>query len=448
MSSIQQQGRFVRLVDGQWIVISNVEARQKIAHAIQYRIRNDHTVMADTTITELSAVPASLFATSVPAEAKEARTLELERHEPQREDTTHLLQSLRSLYPTSVNQMYDGELGVTRRSPTGEQHPPQEPSYLNDNRNREWCCPKLEPSDAPRPPSSGISFHPVTGVVPRVSNVMDHRTVFLPQHPEPFSVQPYLDPFIHEKSRAVSDFNIHHQSYEQPYDNNGIQQQQQQQQQQQSHLLLNDFSPHTGTIQRSCDLESAVMLENPIDPPLLQPKHSFSSMTEIEELYGDSKIAAPTLLAWESGCTINSFQESGSSLNMSSLSNHQNPNPFQGYEATTAENIQQQMQQLGEISNGRGNYHPPNGDGLGHGRSALSLLWPSVSQYQRHIESACIPNEPTSILFPSSSSALCDLVARFTLPKPLMEESLAATTNANSVATADSGATCTRMYQI
>jgi hypothetical protein len=40
MKSIQTTGRFLRKTDGQWILASEREIRQKIAHAIQYRNRN------------------------------------------------------------------------------------------------------------------------------------------------------------------------------------------------------------------------------------------------------------------------------------------------------------------------------------------------------------------------------------------------------------------------
>ena len=40
MESIRKTGRFLRMIDSQWALISDREIRQKIAHALQYRLRN------------------------------------------------------------------------------------------------------------------------------------------------------------------------------------------------------------------------------------------------------------------------------------------------------------------------------------------------------------------------------------------------------------------------
>ena len=41
LKSVQSRGQFLKMKDGRWMIVAEETARQKIAHAIQYQIRND-----------------------------------------------------------------------------------------------------------------------------------------------------------------------------------------------------------------------------------------------------------------------------------------------------------------------------------------------------------------------------------------------------------------------
>ena len=168
----------------------------------------------------------------------------------------------------------------------------------------------------------------------------------------------------------------------------------------------------------------------PISLPL-QQQHSFSS-TDIGE-----KVSPPIFLASESSLTMDTFKESGdsteitkqlgnevvpypdaSSCCLSTLSNHPYHNVRQGYEATTAENIMQQLHQIGAIAmNNNFISHPKHhakGTDVGYYNSALSLL-STVSTHQQDIDFA--ENEvPEPGLFYVSSISLDDFTSTPVLP--------------------------------
>ena len=123
LSTIQQGGRFIKLMNGKWITICDTEARQKIAHAIQHRIRANQAQPPITTL----VVPAVNMPITV------AHATPLERMEDQ---LPHLPSALRCTKPTTINQAYwnhnDLHSCCHANCPTGAP-PHREPPYFEDH---------------------------------------------------------------------------------------------------------------------------------------------------------------------------------------------------------------------------------------------------------------------------------------------------------------------------
>ena len=390
LSSIQQTGRFLRFMDNQWIVISDGDARQKIAHAIQYRIRNDLSQPLSGVITSDPLEPTSSTSAIEPNESAETKTLEVQE---EYQWTKNFQQPIKLPTPMTTNQMCTSDLRISSQDSTGEQE--QEQTYRHKNVHPES---QLEQFDVPQPLQD---FSPLyvqaTSTVPSVSDVAIENRSFSPF--PAFTERQPLNSFTHEGQRAVSEY-IHWKSYEDFQINEA-----------QQHHCLHRNTLLSHTIQNMCVStnhdpfpSSSMNLDASFDPLPLQQQHSFSS-TDIGE-----KVSPPIFLASESSLTMDTFIESGDSTGMakqlvnevvpcpdlsscclSSLSNHPNHNVRQGYEATTAENIMQQLQQIGALPmNNNFISHPKHrakATDVGYYNSALSLL-STVSKHQQEISSA------------------------------------------------------------
>jgi hypothetical protein len=414
LSTIQQEGRFVRFIDNQWIVISDEEARQKIAHAIQYRIRLDISQpLAGRDISD-PPEPVSAAREIVTNETTATKPLELKVTKPlelkeETQLTDHFQESFRLPNQITVNQMYQyncnlhfssqGSPGEQESSPGEQESSPgaqeQEQAYRHETEHRESL---LEQFDVPQPSKDFSSmYHQATLAIRRVSDdgVIENCT-FSPF--PPFTTQHPFNICTHDGQCAVSD-NINYK----PYENSHINGTQQQQQNCQQNNMLSHTIPN-GCASPNHDQRPPLSLtfEAAFDPTPLQGHHSFSSFPDM-----DDKVSPTIFLASESIDTIDTFPDDSaesvkignevlvypdaSSFCLTSFAHNPLYNARQGYEVTTTENIFQQLQQIGAIPTSHiflslQNHHP-NGTEVGcYNKSALSLL-ATVSNNQQPIAS-------------------------------------------------------------
>ena len=313
LALIQQAGRFLRFLDNQWIVISDVEARQKIAHAIQYRIRDALSQSVSGVVAPDSPEPVSTIAI-VPRKVTETKMLE---QKEEHQFSKHFEKAFQSPDPMTMNQINTSDLCSLGLCSPGEQG--QEQAYHHEKVHQES---PLTQFDVPLP----LCLQAVSSM-PNVSDVINDTRALSP-FPAFTAQQHHISSFTHEGQPAVSDY-IRCKSYDNFQVNEA--------EQQLHYLHRNHVWSLTAGIQNSW-VSTSMKLETSSDPLPLQRQNSLSS-TDI----GD-KVSPPIFLASELSRTIDTFieyLESGDSHPDASsaclkLSNHPYHNVHQGNEATTA----------------------------------------------------------------------------------------------------------------
>jgi hypothetical protein len=334
LASIQLEGRFVRFVNNQWIVISDTEALQKIAHAIQYQIRIDQSqppMIANNSSNDVITAPIHQFSFTLAVDETEMMKLELDgEKEDKQQQVRH---SLQSSHTYTVKPLHGSNMGFSHHIATADQHHRTQ-AYNSDSAYQDKY-PTLQPdvSQPLSPCTNDVPDQPNTSV-PTVSDLIDNHHTF-PPDPASF-VNFLLDPSTQQKQRVVGDYT------NQEFHSNANSHVDALDQQQQSYTM-NEFTVHPNDndlmdCNKSQSLSSLSSVAEIIfdrsfhPPPTLQQQHSLSSFSR--EVHDDSKIASQMCVC-----------ESCTAVTM---------NPYQytchSYEITTADNVQQQMQQLSAIN--------------------------------------------------------------------------------------------------